>query len=223
MPSAPAAARGVVVSTRVSHHESTGIIRHSRTRMVLTVSFVISPVTGLSCHRRQRNRFRQLDTSVGVSGPHDFAVRESLPQQPLDGFGTGPAEALGRRVSVIRLLTLPRPPHPVPTSVTIAIRPSSGTGWRQYGFDLGSSTTSQSCGTMARRANHAGRGEARVKGLSSFRGARSANYDVQLHIGESRDSGSGPADHPGMTTHVASTEARNSSAFSRVGKRPTSR
>jgi hypothetical protein len=27
-----------------------------------------------------------------------------------------------------------------------------------------------------------------------------ANYDVQLHIGESRDSGSGPSDHPGMTT-----------------------
>jgi hypothetical protein len=26
-----------------------------------------------------------------------------------------------------------------------------------------------------------------------------ANYDVLLHIGESRDSGSGPSDHPGMT------------------------
>jgi len=25
-----------------------------------------------------------------------------------------------------------------------------------------------------------------------------SNYDVQLHIGESRDSGSGPSDHPGM-------------------------
>src|SRR3984957_18880474 len=48
---------------------------------------------------------------------------------------------------------------------------------------------------------------------SSFRGVRSANYDVQLHIGESRDSGSGPSDHPGMTnktkypggTHVTDT------------------
>ena len=27
-----------------------------------------------------------------------------------------------------------------------------------------------------------------------------SNSDVQLHIGESRDSGSGPSDHPGMTT-----------------------
>ncbi len=26
-----------------------------------------------------------------------------------------------------------------------------------------------------------------------------SNYDVQLHIGESQDSGSGPSDHPGMT------------------------
>src|ERR1700681_4003545 len=32
---------------------------------------------------------------------------------------------------------------------------------------------------------------------SGARGARTS--DVQLHIGESRDSGSGPADHPGMT------------------------
>jgi hypothetical protein len=43
--------------------------------MVLTVSFVLSPVIGLSCHRRQRNCFRKLDASVEASGPHDFAVR----------------------------------------------------------------------------------------------------------------------------------------------------
>jgi hypothetical protein len=40
-----------------------------------TVSFALSPVTGLSCHCRQQNDFRQLDASVGASGPHDFAVR----------------------------------------------------------------------------------------------------------------------------------------------------
>jgi hypothetical protein len=43
--------------------------------MVLTVSFALSPVTGLSCHRRLRIITRQLDASVGASGPHDFAVR----------------------------------------------------------------------------------------------------------------------------------------------------
>src|SRR5438270_13888267 len=43
--------------------------------MVLTVSFVLFPVTGLVCHRRQRKYFRQLDASGGASEPHDFAVR----------------------------------------------------------------------------------------------------------------------------------------------------
>jgi hypothetical protein len=43
--------------------------------MVLTVSFVLSPVIGLSCHRRLRSCLHKLDTSVEASGPHDFAVR----------------------------------------------------------------------------------------------------------------------------------------------------
>jgi hypothetical protein len=59
--------------------------------MVLTVSFVISLVIGLSCHHHGRTS-RQLDASVEASGPHDFAVRESA----------------------IRLMTPPRPSHPAP-------------------------------------------------------------------------------------------------------------
>jgi hypothetical protein len=43
--------------------------------MVLTVSFALSPVIGLVCHRRQWSRLHQLDASVEASGPHDFAVR----------------------------------------------------------------------------------------------------------------------------------------------------
>ena len=43
--------------------------------MVLTVSFVLSPVTGLVCHRRLQGLDRKLDASVGASGPHGFAVR----------------------------------------------------------------------------------------------------------------------------------------------------
>jgi len=52
--------------------------------MVLTVSFALSSVTGLCCHRRARGvkgpsrhfiAFYTLDASVGASGPHDFAVR----------------------------------------------------------------------------------------------------------------------------------------------------
>src|SRR4051794_5178535 len=41
--------------------------------MVLTVSFVISPVIGLVCHRR--SACAKLDAGVEASGPHDFAVR----------------------------------------------------------------------------------------------------------------------------------------------------
>jgi hypothetical protein len=50
--------------------ESPGIPR----AMVLTVSFVLSPVTGLFCHRHPADNSAELDSSVGASGPHDFAV-----------------------------------------------------------------------------------------------------------------------------------------------------
>jgi hypothetical protein len=61
--------------------------------MVLTAYFVLSPVTGLFCHRRLRgNNPAKLDASVGASGPHGFAVRNSA----------------------ARLASPKRPPHPVP-------------------------------------------------------------------------------------------------------------
>ena len=73
--------------------------------MVLTVSFVLSPVTGLivtvTCEYS-----RKLDASAGASGPHDFAVRLSAVRQ--------------KRIRVHRI--------PPPTSVTIAKRPSKGGG-----------------------------------------------------------------------------------------------
>src|SRR6202023_2894579 len=46
-----------------------------------TAYFVLSPATGLSCHRRRRNCFHRLDASVGASGPHVFAVRLSAVRQ----------------------------------------------------------------------------------------------------------------------------------------------
>src|SRR5438270_10499798 len=61
--------------------------------MVLTVSFVLFPVTGLVCHRRLAFTAK-LDASVGASVPHDFAVR------------LGAARRKHHR----------RPPHPVPRS-----------------------------------------------------------------------------------------------------------
>ena len=90
-----------VVNTRVSHHEYAGNTQHSRTRLVLTVSFVLSPAIGLFCHRHRRNCFRQLDAGVEASGPHDFTVR----------------------VSAVRHKHCPRPPHPAPTFVMMANAP----------------------------------------------------------------------------------------------------
>src|SRR3954452_3593234 len=51
-------------------HRSNPAFPHT---MVLTVSFVISSVIGLCCHRRFA--CTKLDASVEASGPHDFAVR----------------------------------------------------------------------------------------------------------------------------------------------------
>jgi hypothetical protein len=58
--------------------------------MVLTVSFVLSPVTGLFCHRHHADNSAKLDASVGASAPHDFAVRDRPPLSSLDGLGTDP-------------------------------------------------------------------------------------------------------------------------------------
>jgi hypothetical protein len=70
--------------------------------MVLTVSFVLSPVIGLVCHRRFASAAK-LDASVEASGPHDFAVREST-------FVSAPLIAQTARPM------LPRPSHPAPRS-----------------------------------------------------------------------------------------------------------
>jgi hypothetical protein len=89
-------------------HEHTGSAEAIRPslRSGFTTYFVLSSVTGLSCHRHSADISAKLDTSVGVSGPHDFAVR----------------------VSAVRLATLPRPPHPAPTLVTMANAPLSEDG-----------------------------------------------------------------------------------------------
>ena len=53
-----------------------------------TVSFALSLVTGLFCHHRQQNDFRQLDASVGASGPHDFAVRINIARPAISPAST---------------------------------------------------------------------------------------------------------------------------------------
>jgi hypothetical protein len=89
-------------STRQNH-------RFSRNRPAFPAQwfyglYVISPVTRLCCHRHppDAKRIRELNANLGAPGPHDFAVRDI----------------------VIRLVTYRVHRIPLPTSVTIAKRPS---------------------------------------------------------------------------------------------------
>jgi hypothetical protein len=73
--------------------------------MVLTVSFVLSSVTGsIATVAPKKHASQELDASVGASGPHDFAVRVSAVRQ--------------KRIRVHRI------PHP--TFVTMANAPLAG-------------------------------------------------------------------------------------------------
>ena len=97
--------------------------------MVLTAYIVLSPATNSSCHRRQRisglsktrlglKNLRQLDTSNGCQ---DHTV---LPYTLASFVLRAAWVAHGR--PALRLQsrpTLPRPPHPVPTFVTMANAP----------------------------------------------------------------------------------------------------
>jgi hypothetical protein len=63
--------------------------------MVLTVSFELFPVIGLSCHRRQAEISARLDASVEASEPHDFTVRIKR----RSSFGANASIASAPRVS----------------------------------------------------------------------------------------------------------------------------
>jgi hypothetical protein len=108
--------------------------------MVLTAYVGLSPVTGLFCHRRLADivlskpgwadlNSAKLDASVGASGPHDFAVRDQHLSSACRGIAH---KSFDQPCNPVARKTLPRPPHPHPASVTIAIRPSCGVGWREF-------------------------------------------------------------------------------------------
>jgi hypothetical protein len=106
---APAAARVVVGSTRVSHHEYTGEPGipardgvNGFLRALPSDRALLSPSL--------RETSAKLDTSVEASEPHDFAVRIRRSRQQHHQ----------------------RPPHPAPTSVTIASAPQMGRDSADY-------------------------------------------------------------------------------------------
>jgi hypothetical protein len=99
---------------------------------------VLSPVTGLFCHRRQRIKFclspvgptqlRELDASVGASGPHDFAVRCNI-SRPRAGDRS---QVFRPALRSHRAQNAAASTASHPAFVTIMIRPSCGVGWREF-------------------------------------------------------------------------------------------
>jgi hypothetical protein len=82
-----------VESTRVSHHGHAGT-PGIPCAMVLTVSFVLSPVTGLDCHRRRRSLLRRLERQRR-------GVRTTRLRRPPQAHSSARHQ---------------RPPHPAPRS-----------------------------------------------------------------------------------------------------------
>src|SRR6266566_5027793 len=79
------------------------------------------------CTRLGRHNIRELDASVGASGPHDFAVRCNISRPR----AVDRSQIFRPALQSIARKTLPRPPHSTPRFVTIMIRPSCGVGWRK--------------------------------------------------------------------------------------------
>jgi hypothetical protein len=126
--------RGLVCKrVEESAHEHTGQRRRSDIPCAMALRLITrSPRgIGLSCPRRLRITgssapgrvdlpSADLTPTIEASDPHDFAVRFSTARQRILGLLTEsipPCDPIART-------TPPRPPHPIPRFVTIAIRPS---------------------------------------------------------------------------------------------------
>ena len=99
------------VCTKNGAHEHTGQRRTSDIPCAVALRLITSSPRRTAVLPPLRpgksNAPRCIDASVATSGPHVFAVRSRA----------------------VRYRHYQRPPRPVPTIVTIMIRPSGGTGW----------------------------------------------------------------------------------------------
>jgi hypothetical protein len=129
-------------STRGRHHRFTGATRHSP-RNGFNGLLRDLPGDRLDCHRRLADMAlsapgradlasAKLDAGIEASGPHDFTVRNSIVRLRARASLTGWTPPCDHDCAP----TLPRPPHPCPTSVTIAKRPSFGPGRARHANDL---------------------------------------------------------------------------------------
>jgi hypothetical protein len=138
MPAAPAASCALCIGKKHTSkrvHQNHPTFPHA---MVLTVSFVLSPVTGLFCHRRQRIWF------LSKPGRADSTSANLTPASGRQDHTTSPyattslVRSLCDRSQAFRLALQPHRAQNAaastashPASVTIMIRPSGGVGWRE--------------------------------------------------------------------------------------------
>jgi hypothetical protein len=134
VPVAPAASRAKVIKHTSIVTTGSPVTPSLPCVMVLTAYFVLSPVTGLFCHRRHVDRSTKLDASVGRQ---DHTTSPSALAPPV-------------------LRRYPRPSHPAPNVRDDRDTPLlSGRDARDVAADLGVRSMPTDCGTLARRANYA--------------------------------------------------------------------
>ena len=128
-----------------SHHRFTGLFPAFPHTMVLTAYFVLSPATNSSCHRHPRIK------GLSKPGRADAPPQDLTPASGRQNHTASPsAESIVRPRAIRQLTGLIDPPcHPLtspdaaastasrPAFVTIAKRPSVGTGRLGYASDLG--------------------------------------------------------------------------------------
>ena len=104
------------ICTRKCAHEHTGSAEASRLslRSGFTAYFVLSPVNG------------SFATVAAQIPPRNLTPAPRRQDHTTSPYASVPSSSARRR-----------PPHPIPTTVTIMIRPSGGTGWRYFKTDLG--------------------------------------------------------------------------------------
>ncbi len=122
---------------RKNAHEHTGsaeALRHSP-RNGFTAYSVLFPATNSSCHRRQRiNGMPGTRSGRHASAnltPATGARTTRLHRTPQHRSSARPDRSRAKAHPAITFTrpTLPRPPHPIPTFVTMANAPLLGTGW----------------------------------------------------------------------------------------------
>jgi hypothetical protein len=197
--------------------------------MVLTAYVVLSPVTGLFCHRRLRIKVlsapgRADKTSANLtpaSGRQDHTILPSATTS-LVGVLLIAHKSFDPPCDPIARKTLLRPPHPAPTSVTIAIRPSVWDGmagvvdviwgeWKQEYFCKGDSTR-QLTNRPTGKSLHGGE-----RKVLSCPGRGAASFTLLRRAG-THSRASGTMD-PGSAAHHAASAARCAASGERLERR----